>query len=108
MRNALDKWEDGIAIGGKYHNNRIYEIMWPSWQRHMAISATSKLISLGVSLNENGNTIKDANTRIAIQKKTTGDLQRVWSTNSLVILFILKRKDVGWLRDGSTESQCRT
>ena len=34
-----------------------------------------------------------------IKKKATGDLQRVWSNTSLVILFILKRKLVGWFRD---------
>ena len=39
----LEKWEDGIEIGGKFYNNLRYaDDVWPSWQRQKAASGTSK------------------------------------------------------------------
>ena len=132
---ALEKWEDGIEIGGKFYNNLRYaddvallattegklqelvnDVGKASERFGLSLNAkktqvmvigrhtssinimyngapleqVKQFIYLGASFNEKGDTIKEVKRRIAIAKRASGDLHRIWRNRELPIP--LKRK----------------
>ena len=130
MRHALDKWEDGIEIGGKLYNNLRYaddvallattegnlqqlvnDVGKASERFGLSLNAkktqvmvigrhTSSInimyngapleqdkqfIYLGASFNEKGDTIKEVKRRVAIAKRASGDLHRIWRNREIPI-----------------------
>ena len=135
MRHALEKWEDGIEIGGKLYNNlryaddvallattegKLQELVNAVGKaserfglslnamktqvmvigRHTSsinimyngapLEQVKQFIYLGARFNEKGDTIKEVKRRVAIAKRASGDLHRIWRNRELPIP--LKRK----------------
>ena len=130
MRHALDKWEDGIEIGGKLYNNLRYaddvallattegnlqqlvnDVGKASERFGLSLNAkktqvmvigrhtssinimyngapleqVKQFIYLGASFNEKGDTIKEVKRRVAIAKRASGDLHRIWRNREIPI-----------------------
>ena len=135
MRHALEKWEDGIDIGGTFHNILRYaddvallataegnlqqlvnDVGKASERFGLSLNAkktqgmvigrhtssinimyngapleqVKQFIYLGASFSEKGDTIKEVKSRVAIAKRASGDLHRIWRNRELPIP--LKRK----------------
>ena len=130
MRHALEKWEDGIEIGGKGYNSLIYtddvallattegnlqqlvnDVGKTSERFGLSLNAkktqvmvigrhtssinimyngaplkqVKQFIYLGASFNEKGDTIQEVKRRVAIAKRASGDLHRIWRNRELPI-----------------------
>ena len=135
MRHALEKWEDGIEIGGKLYNNlryaddvallattegKLQELVNAVGKaserfglslnakktqvmvigRHTStinimyngapLEQVKQIIYLGASFNEKGDTIKEVKRRVAIAKRASGVLHRIWRNRELPIPLKLK------------------